>query len=409
MDFATWAVAGPQVRTTLGLSATGLAWAFSTYSLAFGSLLMAAGRLADAGGPRRLLRAGAAVFAAACLTEALAPTGLVLLAARALQGAGAAAMAPAALALLGAARTAGEGHRRAMASYGVAIAAGFSAGTLVAGVLVPLAGWRTSLLPGALVAALGAAALPRAQLAAPVPRDGRHPLAPVAGGLVAAVAVVALGQLRAHPLAATGALAIAVAAGVATARRGSPDRPLAAGGVGALLVTATGTAGVLLVSIRLQEGRGWSTLAASAALASFGLTTWPAIRFYRALAARLAPASSVAAGLLLEGSALGVLTAAANATAVLVTAITMLGFAHVVANAAVAASAIAGPPGGRGERAGLLTTAEYLGGAIGPVAIGAVPAATATGYVTGMAGASALAVGGSLVLLYAVARPQRAA
>jgi hypothetical protein len=127
------------------------------------------------------------------------------------------------------------------------------------------------------------------------------------------------------------------------------------------------------------------------------------------LTARLAPAAGVAAGLLLEGSALAVLAAAANATAVLVAAIAVLGFAHVVANAAVAASAVAGPPGGRGERAGLLTTAEYLGGAIGPVAIGAVPAATATGYVTGMAGASAIAVGGSLVLLHAVARPRGAA
>ena len=75
----------------------------------------------------------------------------------------------------------------------------------------------------------------------------------------------------------------------------------------------------------------------------------------------------------------------------------------------MAASAVAGRPEGRGGRAGVLTTAEYLGGAIGPVAIGAVPVPTAAGYLTGMAAASAVAVAGSLVLLRAGARCRGAA
>jgi MFS family permease len=409
MDFAIWAVTGPHVRAALGLSAGDLGWAFSAYALAFGSLLMASGRLADAVGAPRMLRTGAAVFASACVIEALARSGEVLIGARALQGAGAAGMAPAAIALLAAGRPAGQAGRGAMAGYGVAIAAGFSAGTLAAGVLVPLAGWRVSLLPGALVAALGVAALGRVRATTPAPAAPR-PRATLLAGVLAAIVVAVLGQLAAHPLLATSGLALAAAAGAATAARGRrPDRALAAGGAGALLLTATGTAGVLLVSIRLQEGRGWSALAASAALAAFGLATWPATRAHRALTARVRPEADVAAGLLLEGAALAALAASATATIALVAAVALLGFAHVVGNAAVAASAVAGSPGGRGGRAGVLTTAEYLGGAIGPVAIGAVPAATAAGYVTGMAGASAIAVAGSLVLLRAGAGSRRAA
>jgi MFS family permease len=409
MDFAIWAVAGPHVRAALGLSAGGLAWAFSAYALAFGSLLMASGRLADAVGAPRMLRAGAAVFASACAVEALAPSGAVLIGARALQGAGAAGMAPAALALLAAGRPAGDAGRRAMASYGVAIAAGFSIGTLTAGVLVPLAGWRVALLPGALVAALGAATLGRRPLKPP-PAAASPPGTALLAGVLAAVVVAALGQLGAHPLLATIGLGLAGAVGAAAALRGrAPDRALAAGAIGALLLTATGTAGVLLVSIRLQDGRGWSAFAASAALAGFGLAAWPATRAHRALTARLRPESDVAAGLLLEGVALAALAAATTFTLALVAAVTLLGFAHVVGNAAVAASAVAGQPDGHGGRAGILTTAEYLGGAIGPVAIGAVPAATAAGYLTGMAGASAVAVAGSLVLLRAGAPSRRAA
>jgi MFS family permease len=408
MDFAIWAVAGPHVRTALGLSASGLGWAFSAYALAFGSLLPASGRLADAFGAPRMLRSGAALFAAACAVEALAPTGIVLIGARALQGAGAAGMAPAAVALLALGRPTDETGRRAMSSYGVAIAAGFSSGTLVAGVLVPLAGWRASLLPGALVATVGAAALPRLR-GAVAARRARPPSAALLAGALAAAVVAALGQLKAHPVLATVALVLAGSAGAAAARGRSVDRALAVGGAGALLLTASGTAGVLLVSIRLQDGRGWSALAASAALATFGLATWPATKVHRMLTARLRPEADVAAGLLLEGAALAALAAAANATGVLIAAVAMLGFAHVVGNAAVAASAVAGAPDDRGRRAGVLTTAEYLGGAIGPLAIAAVPAATASGYVTGMAGASAVAVAGSLVLRRAGVRSRRAA
>jgi MFS family permease len=100
LDATIVAIALPAIGDDLGVSATGLQWVLSAYTLTFGGLLMLAGRMADLGGRRRAFRAGLLLFAAASLACALAPTAASLVAARAVQGAGAALVAPAALALL---------------------------------------------------------------------------------------------------------------------------------------------------------------------------------------------------------------------------------------------------------------------------------------------------------------------
>ncbi|MFE3939088.1 MFS transporter, partial [Streptomyces goshikiensis] len=92
-------VALPQIRAGAGLSDGGTTWVVNAYGLAFGALLLAGGRLADLFGRRRVLIAGLALFALASLVAGLATSAGVLIAARALQGLGAAAIAPAALAL----------------------------------------------------------------------------------------------------------------------------------------------------------------------------------------------------------------------------------------------------------------------------------------------------------------------
>lgn len=399
MDFAIWAVAGPRVRAALHLSAGELAWAFSGYNVAFASLLLLGGRLADATGPRRTLRAGAALFAAACAIEAGAPTAALLVWARVVQGIGAALMMPSALAIMAAAQPPGQ---RTMSAYGAAIAAGFATGTLLAGVIVPLAGWRASLLPGAFIASAAALVLPRERHRGAGPAVERPgSVRALAAGAGAAVVVLALGQARAHPIAAGGAAVMGGAVLAVTARRTAAHATVLAGGAGALVLTATGTAGVLLVSVRLQDGLGWSATAAGAALAAFGVMTWPASLAHRALTSRLPPAAGVAAGLLFEGAALGLLASAYGSVAVLTTAVAVLGFTHVVGNAAVAASAMAGTQSRRGERAAVVSAAGYLGGAVGPLSLTVVPAATAGGYLAGMGGASAVAVAGCLLVLAA--------
>ena len=119
----------------------GLSWVFNAYAIVFAALLVPAGRLADLLGRRRVFSAGVVLFTLASLLCSLAPTAGALIAARAVQGAGAAILVPASLALI---LEANPGRRRAPAvaawSATAALAAGI--GPSVGGVLVELWDWR---------------------------------------------------------------------------------------------------------------------------------------------------------------------------------------------------------------------------------------------------------------------------
>src|SRR3954467_11025878 len=135
LDATIVAIALPAIGADLGVSATGLQWVLSAYTLPFGGGLMLAGRAADLFGRRRVFRVGLVVFALASLGCALASTaaapvaaralqgpGAALVAARAIQGAGAALVAPSALALLVALEPDGPGRSRALAVWTAAAA-----------------------------------------------------------------------------------------------------------------------------------------------------------------------------------------------------------------------------------------------------------------------------------------------
>src|ERR1700722_3343016 len=93
-------VAPVPIRHALGFSPAGLDWVIDAYSLAFGGFLLLGGRVGDALGRRGTLRGGIALFTAGSLAGGLAPSPSLLLAARAMQGLGAAFAAPNALALI---------------------------------------------------------------------------------------------------------------------------------------------------------------------------------------------------------------------------------------------------------------------------------------------------------------------
>ena len=110
-------IATPHILTSLDFTQSGVQWVVTSYALAFGSLLLLGGRLGDLFGRRRMFVLGVAIFALASLLGGFAPTGGILLAARALQGVGAALAAPAALALINTTFPAGKERNRAMAVY----------------------------------------------------------------------------------------------------------------------------------------------------------------------------------------------------------------------------------------------------------------------------------------------------
>src|SRR5262249_44493569 len=110
-------VALPHIQRALGFSGSGLEWVVNAYALTFGGLMLLGGRAGDLLGRRRVFIAGLLLFSAASLAGGLAPSQAWLLAARAVQGAGAAITAPAALALITTTFPEGRPRNRAMGVY----------------------------------------------------------------------------------------------------------------------------------------------------------------------------------------------------------------------------------------------------------------------------------------------------
>lgn len=183
-------VALPQIRAGVGLSDSGTTWVVNAYGLAFGALLLAGGRAADLLGRRRVLLAGLAVFGAASLAAGLAASSPVLIAARTVQGLGAAAIAPAALALVMDLFPPGPGRGKALGVWGAVSGAGGAAGVLLGGVLTQAWGWQWiffAVAIGALLVLAGAAvSVPRS----PVTGSGRFDLPGTATVTLALTALV---------------------------------------------------------------------------------------------------------------------------------------------------------------------------------------------------------------------------
>lgn len=132
----------PQIQAGLGLSPNGLAWAQNAYTLVFGGLLLLGARMGDLLGRRRVFIVGLAVFGLASLLVGTAQSGAWIIAARALQGVGAAVVAPTSLALLTAAFPPGPERTRATAAYGTTAGLGSSLGLVVGGALASAVSWR---------------------------------------------------------------------------------------------------------------------------------------------------------------------------------------------------------------------------------------------------------------------------
>ena len=142
LDVAIVNVALPSIQADLGFSQSGLQWIVSAYALTFGGLLLLGGRAADILGRRRIMIGGVAVFTLASLLAGLATSPALLIAARAVQGAGAAAMTPASLSLLIETFPAGRERNTALGAWGAVGSTGGTVGLILGGVLTEKAGWE---------------------------------------------------------------------------------------------------------------------------------------------------------------------------------------------------------------------------------------------------------------------------
>ncbi len=142
LDSTVVNVALPHIETGLSFSATSLSWVLNAYILTFGGLLLLGARAGDLLGRRRVFLAGIALFTLSSMLGGLAVTSWMLLAARALQGVGAAFAAPSALSLLTTTFREGAQRVRAIALYTTMSAAGAATGLVAGGLLTEWASWR---------------------------------------------------------------------------------------------------------------------------------------------------------------------------------------------------------------------------------------------------------------------------
>jgi MFS family permease len=140
-------VALPSIGADLGSSEQGLQWVLSAYALAFGGLLLLGGRAADLLGRRRVFMAGVLLFTAASLVCGLAWSPAALLAARAVQGVGAAIMTPTALSIISTTFPEGAERTKALGIWGAFGGIGATAAWLIGG--PPGSGSSSSTSPSA--------------------------------------------------------------------------------------------------------------------------------------------------------------------------------------------------------------------------------------------------------------------
>jgi MFS transporter, DHA2 family, methylenomycin A resistance protein len=134
------------IGSSLGGGVSELQWVVSTYTIAFAAFILTAGALGDRIGAKRVFMAGFAIFTAASVACALAPTAGILIAARGLQGLGAAILVPNSLALLSHAYPDEKRRGRAVGIWAAGASLALTAGPLVGGGLIALVGWRSIFL-----------------------------------------------------------------------------------------------------------------------------------------------------------------------------------------------------------------------------------------------------------------------
>jgi EmrB/QacA subfamily drug resistance transporter len=142
LDIAIVNVALPSIKNDLGFSQANLQWVISAYALVFGGFLLLGGRAADLLGRRRIFLVAVVVFTVASLLAGLAWSEGSLIAARALQGLGAAIITPAALSILSTTFVEGRERNIALGAWGAVGGFGAAAGVLLGGVLTDALSWE---------------------------------------------------------------------------------------------------------------------------------------------------------------------------------------------------------------------------------------------------------------------------
>ncbi|WP_433115177.1 MFS transporter [Micromonospora sp. CA-246542] len=424
LDGSVVSVALPAVQRDLGFTAAGLAWVVNAYLVAFGGLLLLAGRLGDLLGRRRVFLAGVALFTVASVACAAAGNPALLVGARFGQGVGGALAMAVSLGMIVRLYPEPAERARAIAVYSFTGAAGASVGTVAGGVLTELAGWRSIFLVNL---PIGVAILLAAVRRLPAERgvglraglDVPGALLATAGLMAAVLGIVGTGEHGWTSPRTLGAVALAalLLGGFAVRQRAAstPLLParllrvpglLAANGVQFLMVAAFfGFQFLLAVEMQLVLGldaaaTGWAFLPTPVVIAvvSLGLAGRLIAR-WGARAVLVTGLGLAAVGFLL----LARLSADGSYVGDVLPAMLIFGVAGGLTLPAVTTLAMAGATDAdAGLASGLANTTQQVGGALGLATLATLAAARSDGLrAAGQAEVAALA--GGYRVAYAVA------
>jgi EmrB/QacA subfamily drug resistance transporter len=395
LDVTVVNVALPAIGADLSLDRAALTWVVTAYTLCFGGLLLLGGRLADLLGRRRTFLAGLTLFTAASAGAGLAGDGSVLLAARALQGAGAALLSPAALSIITTAFHGPERHRALGVWAGIG-GAGGAVGVLLGGVLASGPGWAWVFFVNVPVGVLVAVAIPMMVPASPRQAAGG---VDVPGALVvtAAIGLLIYGLVQAGdtgwgaastllPLGA--GLALLAVFVMAERRVPAPlvdlrllaTRPVAAGYGVMLVASGLLISGFFLNSLLLQRVMGLSALSTGLVFLPVAVATIIGAQAAAHLLGRLGGRPVAATGFALAAVGM-VLLAGISAGSQALTGV-LPGFALAGAGLGMAlvtatTTAMASVDTHRaGMVSGVVNTAHELGAALGVAFVSAVAGAS---------------------------------
>ncbi len=172
LDASIVNVALPSIGRGLHFSQDSLSWVVNAYVLTFGGFLLLGGRVADLLGRRKVFMLGLVIFAIASLFGGLAQSPGWLIAARAVQGFGAALLSPAALSIVTTTFTEGAERNRALGVWGAVAGSGGAAGVLLGGILTSGLGWQWVLFVNTPIGIAAAIVAPR--LIAETTADAEH-------------------------------------------------------------------------------------------------------------------------------------------------------------------------------------------------------------------------------------------
>jgi MFS transporter, DHA2 family, methylenomycin A resistance protein len=400
LDVTIVNVALPRLHADLGANVAGLQWIVDGYAVTLAALTLPCGDFGDRHGHKRVVLAGLATFGVGSLGAGVAPEPRMLIAARVVQGVGAALLLPGTLAVVSRAYERPSDRARAIGMWAAISSMALPAGMIVGGALVEGPGWRWAFLVNLPVIAV---ALP---VAATVVRETREPSGRSADGVgtnlaAAFLATVTYALIARAPVAGVAAGGLLVALVAVERRRPDPMLPVALfrrrSFSTATAVAATmnlGTNGTLFVlTLFLQGAQGRSPLDAGlVCLPAFAVLSLVAPAAGRAVG-RFGPRRPMGIGLLCAGAGLALLVAGPVLPAFLLWGAGL----GVLTPAVVAASMSAVGHARAGLASAVNNTARQAGGAVGVAAGGSLAGSPAgAGFVHGFhlvaAGAAGLYV-----------------